>query len=260
MRNFAGLSGIGIWIAILLLAACGDEAGKGTLNIKLTDAPAAFEAVNVTFSEIRVHKSGSSDDDGTAGWITVSDQAETVNLLQWANGNTFPLVSTELEAGKYTQIRLLLTSSSVTTGGQTYPMDIHSSMQSGLKLNHPFTIAEGIGYDLIIDFDADRSVKKTGNGQFRMNPVIRLIAEANSGAISGTVNDVSALPTAYAIVGLDTITSTPVDIATAAFKLGFLPPDTYSVSVTDTQDRTGSVDNIDVSAGDDVDVGEIALQ
>ena len=95
---------------------------------------------------------------------------------------------------------------------------------------------------------------------FKMNPVIRLISEANSGAISGSVNDASALPVAYAIVGNDTVTSTPVDTSTSLFKLGFLPADTYTVAVSDTSNRSGSVNGVEVVVGEDNDIGEITIE
>jgi len=43
----------------------------GTFNVRITDAPAAFEAVNITFSEISVNQSGGSA-------IVVSDSTQTI--------------------------------------------------------------------------------------------------------------------------------------------------------------------------------------
>jgi hypothetical protein len=52
----------------------------------------------------------------------------------------------------------------------------------GIKLNHPFEITEGMVTKLTIDFDAQKSVIRTGNGQYKMKPVISLSSETYSPA------------------------------------------------------------------------------
>ncbi len=44
-------------------------------------------------------------------------------------------------------------------------MKTPSAQQSGLKLNVHEEFLQGVAYEYIIDFDAARSIVKTGNGQ-----------------------------------------------------------------------------------------------
>jgi hypothetical protein len=236
----------------------------GKITIGVTDAPGEYESVNITFDEVKVHKASDSDTTGnSASWIIVKTGAQTIDLLKFANGEVSPFSSTELDTGKYTQVRLKITDANVIYKGKSYNLNIPSGAQTGLKLNHPFEIKAGSTYELIIDFDVNKSIKPIGRrGNFTgfiMKPTIRLIAKATSGSISGTVNDASRLPVAYAISGSDTVTSTPVNITTKAFKLAFLPPGTYTVAVVDTSLKKGSKSGVSVEAGKDNAIGEITL-
>ncbi|MEJ2637425.1 MAG: DUF4382 domain-containing protein, partial [Calditrichia bacterium] len=61
-------------------STAGADAAKGTLKILLTDAPAAYDAVNITFSEI--------DANIDSNWVSVKSEPQTVNLLEWNNGKS----------------------------------------------------------------------------------------------------------------------------------------------------------------------------
>ena len=92
---------------------------------------------------------------------------------------------TPLEAGHYTQLRLVLVpnsgnspfANSVVLSGQTteIPLDTPSAVQSGIKLIHQFTVASGQRVDLLLDFDACHSIVRTGNGKYKLKPVIKVI-------------------------------------------------------------------------------------
>jgi hypothetical protein len=45
-----------------------------------------------------------------------------------------------------------------------------------VKLNRQFEVGEGGTLTMLIDFDGDRSVVETGNGRFRMTPVIGVVS------------------------------------------------------------------------------------
>ena len=172
----------------LALAACsggGGSAGtsNGTLEVSLTDAPACgFDAVNVTVSTVRVHTSSSaSDSDG--GWVDIAVNRK-INLLQLNNGVLDKLGEVPLQAGKYTQLRLVLDpntgaglANSVLLSGQTNetPLITPSAVQSGIKLVHEFTVVAGQRADVLLDFDACKSVVRRGNGNYALKPVIQAI-------------------------------------------------------------------------------------
>jgi hypothetical protein len=228
----------------------------GTLRIYLTDAPslAQFDSVKIKFSQVSAHLD--------SAWITVQGDPITVNLLELINGNTIVFGSSDVPAGKYTQIRIIIDDAWVVIDGVRKPMDVPSGAKTGLKLGPQFTVMEGSTYEIVVDFDVNRSVVITGpphNPGFKLKPHLRVMPMAVSGSISGIVTNPDSLPTAWAIQDADTITSTIVDPISGFFRLGFLPAGFYTVSIRDTLDKSADVDSVEVIAGTDKNLGSITL-
>ena len=183
-----------------LFAACtdnGDEAAApGAASVSLTDTPdCGYEVVNVTVSKVRIHQSSSANDND-AGWSEITlNPPRTINLLD-LNDPTQPnfalehLGETPLPAGHYTQLRLVLednngnqpTANWIVLEGQNpnipsnrIPLDTPSAVRTGLKLIHQFTVGSGQRVDLLLDFDACHSIVQTGNGKYKLKPVIKVI-------------------------------------------------------------------------------------
>jgi len=251
-------------LCLLSFAGCDDDStteptlGDGHFTLKLIDSVGPYESVNIEIIEVSVHRAG---DDTTSGWMVVSSDTLTANLLEFTNGNFAVLADSALAAGDYTQVRLLLTdNNSVVVDGVSHPLQIPSATTSGLKLNHPFTIEEGLTYSATLDFDAERSIHVTGNGTYKMRPVIRIIVDAISGAIFGTVNPVEAFAKVMTFAGNDTI-STYTDTLTGNFRLMALPAGSYNVEIACTAGTWADtvLPNIQVSEGMETDLGEIVL-
>ncbi|HSQ91868.1 MAG TPA: DUF4382 domain-containing protein, partial [Nitrospiraceae bacterium] len=169
----------------ILVAACGSDGGgntqPGVLGVSITDAPACgFDAVNVTVSKVRVHQSNSASENA-AGWTDITlNPTRKINLLT-LNDPTQPnfalesLGETPLEAGHYTQLRLVLVPNSGSTPlansvvlstqpNNEVALDTPSALQSGIKLIHQFNVASGQRVDLLLDFDACKSIVTHKNG------------------------------------------------------------------------------------------------
>jgi len=199
-------------IPLILWTGCSKKSTSpeenGVLRLYLTDSVGPIEQVNLTISRVSVHTSAGGD---STGWIVVNDSLATYDLIQLANGATALLGETKLEPGHYTQIRLLVTDScQVVIEGESYPLHIPSGLQSGVKLNHQFEIEAGKLYELLLDFDAQRSIVFTGNG-YLLKPVIRVVPLVISGTISGTVLPLEAIPYILATSDGDTIQTTPAN-------------------------------------------------
>lgn len=163
----------------------GTEGDIAHVNVLLTDAPARFESVFVTISMVEI--SGSAD-----GWITLADQPQRFDLLTLQNDATALLGGARLEPGSYNQLRLMVDSASVVVGGIEEPLEIASGAQTGIKLNVNATVAAGMTYTLVIDYDAAKSIKSTGQG-YLMTPVIKV--KSLTGAPTGP-SDVPEGPSA----------------------------------------------------------------
>ncbi|QYF94467.1 DUF4382 domain-containing protein [Massilia sp. PAMC28688] len=239
-------------IAAATLVACGGGGGDsgtggtpgattGRVAAFLTDAPACgFDAVNVTVSKVRVHKSATAaETDGSWTDITPASPRK-INLLTLTNGAVDLLGETELATGTYNQVRLVLdpntgnglTNSVVPTGGTEKPLDTPSAVQSGLKLVGNFEVVAGAKTDIVIDFDACKSVLTKGNGNYALKPVVKLIPAILNG-ISGYIStaQLAAKPMVSAQQN-GVIVSATVPSATGEFRLARLPAGTYDVVIT----------------------------
>ena len=202
-------------VGVMALAAlgCGSDGGggtavaqPGTVSASITDAPACgYEAVVVTVHKVRIHQSGSENNPNGAGWKDITlNPPRTINLLslndptQGNNGLDY-LGETQLPAGHYTQLRLVLEENKgnqplvnyiILENDSTHtkiPLDTPSGIQTGIKLIHQFTVGSGQRVDLLFDFDACHSIVKTGNGKYNLKPVIKVIPYVLNG-IEGFVD------------------------------------------------------------------------
>ena len=251
---------------LALLSACGggggsDDAGTGTLRVALTDAPACgFDAVNVTVQEVSVHQSANAGE-AEGGWQRVTlATPQRIDLLSLTNGVLAELGQTELPAGRYTQVRLKLAEATsgaqpahsvVLTGGGEVALDTPSAMQSGLKLNANLDVEEGKVADLVLDFDACKSVVRRGNsGRFNLKPVISVLPRVTDAGLRVVGYVAPALANANTQVTLQLngvpVRATPPD-ATGRFILSPVPAGTYDLVVQANGRATATVTGVPVN-------------
>ncbi|MEK7752067.1 MAG: DUF4382 domain-containing protein [Acidobacteriota bacterium] len=235
-------------IFAVLVAGCGGGGGggaapgTGTLGVSLTDAPACgFDKVYVTVTKVRVHQSSAASDTD-AGWTDITlNPVRKIDLLSLNNGALASLGETPLATGHYTQLRLVLdpntavglANSVVPAGGIETPLVTPSAVQSGIKLINEFDVASGQRVDLVLDFDACKSIVKRGNGTYALKPVIKVLPFVLNG-IDGFV-DLSLLGSGVMVTAQQNgviVQSTAPNTQTGEFFLGRLAPGTYDVVLT----------------------------
>jgi len=187
-------------LLIFTLSSCssGGDGGTGTLSIGLTDNPGDYDHVFVTIKEVQV-KQGLDNEE--SGWLPTFPVDQTFDLLELQNGVIADLVLTDLEAGEYNQIRLILDSEPIAPHhfanyvviqgaekedyiiGQeqgkyytTEELKVPSGLQTGIKIVQGFTI-EASGYtEVILDFDAKKSIVQAGkSGNWLLKPTIKVL-------------------------------------------------------------------------------------
>ena len=197
-----------------ILFACGGGGGSsipvtsggvGTLSMSLTDAMSnAYDAVYVTIEDVEVH--AKKNGNGNNSWFSLRtpNLPKTFNLYELAYGVREQIGIAELEAGSYTQMRLMIGTSPddginilseahpyanyvIDSDGNYQELKIPSGVQSGYKIVHGFTISANQTTELILDFMPDKSVIVGGNGNWHLKPTVKVGSIEELSIIRGRV-------------------------------------------------------------------------
>ncbi|MFC4313467.1 DUF4382 domain-containing protein [Steroidobacter flavus] len=262
---------------LFALSGCGggDGApGEGRVKVSITDAPLDdASSVVVQFSGVAFKR------EGEAAEIVrnLSPSMRQLDLLAYQEGRAALLLdNVTLPAGRYEWIRLIVDNEPSVrdsyielTNGQECELRVPSGAESGLKLNRGFTLPEDGSAALTIDFDLRKSVHAPPGQRgstpdctqaYLLRPTLRVVDDANVGAIAGTVDSAlvpdDCLPKVYVYSGSgiapddieETTVSGDVDpllVANVAIQNGdtdyryraaFLPPGSYTVAFTCSDD------------------------
>lgn len=258
---------IGLGLLVAGLAACGGSGttpANGTLKLAMTDAPACgYDHVYVTVNKIRVHQSASADGSELVGWRELNIPAQRIDLLSLTNGVLQELGSMPLPAGTYQQVRLVLAdnpanpstanplANALVLSGSTNEVALStpSAQQSGFKLKALFNVQSGQVADMVLDFDACRSIVKAGaSGRYNLKPVVAVIPRLST-AIEGYVDPSIAANVVVSTRDPDNnLRATLPNPTTGKFTLAYLPENTnYTVVVAGQNLTTAAITNVPVS-------------
>jgi hypothetical protein len=218
----------------------GSSSEKARLQVYLTDDPASYDQVMIDVQDIKINYSS----DTANGWVSLAHvNSGSYDILKLVNDNDTLLADAELNTGRIEQIRLILGPNNfVKVNGQTYQLETPSAQQSGLKLNIHQDVNAGVLYKLLLDFDAARSIVKTGNNKYILKPVIRTSLEAIGGSLKGYVTPNTFGTNVFAIQGVDTVAGTLTyngsymirGLTAGTYNLAFAPSDTTYKKQTKT--------------------------
>jgi hypothetical protein len=180
----------------------------GTVSMSLTDAMSnEFNAVCVTIDDVQVHMKGNGN--GNNSWESVSAPTlpKTFNLYDLTNGVREEIGLADLKIGEYTQMRLIIgavpddginelseahpyANYVIDTDDNYQELKIPSGINTGIKIVHGFTISTDQTTELILDFNAEKSVIVAGNsGNWLLKPTIKVGSTDELSIIRGRVTD-----------------------------------------------------------------------
>jgi hypothetical protein len=250
-------------LALLFTLSCSKDdssdntpTGKATFSVKLGDAPAGYDAVNVEIIRLEANLG--------SGWVEFPVETPGVyNLMQFTNGNTLLLIGdTSIAPSTISELRLVLgTNNTVVVDGVTYDLKTPSGQTSGYKVKmDPLPMQPGMLYRLVLDFDVDKSVHPTGNNNYILNPVVRGYLETAVGSIAGTITPAAG---AYYVMATNTTdtSGTYINQNTGAFLIPTVMPGTYDVKFLANPgylDKT--IPGIGVIAGQTTQMGTVTIE
>ena len=170
MKSKIQMFGFVTAVLFVLFSSCKKESdGHSTLKVRLTDAPADYQEVNIDLKNVNVKLSDDSE-----SWVELEAVPGIYNLLGLQNG-VDTLIGTEvLPKGIVKEIRLVLGSdNTIKVNGVIYPLVIPSGSESGLKIKVDKKLEAAIE-TLIIDFDAALSIHEEGTGDYKLRPVLKI--------------------------------------------------------------------------------------
>tara|TARA_R110000868_G_scaffold292498_2_gene552986 strand:+ start:11248 stop:12009 length:762 start_codon:yes stop_codon:yes gene_type:complete len=235
--------------------SCSSDSTPGTYayNVRMTDAPGPYEKVNIDLKAVEV-----TGNNGQT--VLLNTTAGIYNLLEFSNGLSTLIATSELSDANVSQIRLILGSNNtVVVGGVSYPLSTPSAEQSGLKLQVHQTLLADIQNEILLDFDANASIVKTGNGTYKLKPVVRTIVTAITGNIKGSITPIGtmAVVTATSVDAVDYSSSVN---ELGQFQISGLLPGIYTFTITPLLPLLPVTQtNVVVTAGVNTNLGVIAL-
>ena len=217
-----------VFVFGILLNSCSNDsnsAAKYAYNVRMTDAPGPYNEVNIDLQAVEVTG-------GNGQMVTLNTTAGVYNLLDFSNGLSTLIATSELSDANVEQIRLILgPNNTVVVGGVSYPLSTPSAEQSGLKINVNQTLVADIQNEILLDFDANASIIQTGNGSYKLKPVLRAVVTAVSGNIKGSITPVGTLAVVTATSATAVAYSSNVNDL-GQFQISGLPSGAYTVTIT----------------------------
>lgn len=225
-----------LWLMILAITLVAGSCKKNSndssanktsyLTLRLTDAPANYDAVNIDIQSIGVQVD--------SGWSNFNlPNPGVFDLISLSNGTSVLLVSNiGVPAGTINQMRLHLgNNNTIVVDGVSHNLHTPSGQTSGYKVKMNASIQPGASYVVMIDFDASKSIVKQGNGNYLLKPVVYGNLVANIGQIDGTVVPSTGGNLASAWNATDTL-SVFINQVSGYFLINSLVPGTYTVKIT----------------------------
>jgi len=209
-----------LFLAFLIACSGGGGGGDssvvtmGTLSTSLTDSSTEdYRAVYVTIDRVEVQAAGET------GWQIVATPETTYNLLDLVNGVREELGLISLNSGHYNQLRLILGNQAdggnnilslphpfanylIDQANVVHDLKVPSGFNTGIKIVHGFDISENQTTELILDFDAQKSIVKAGNsGKHLLKPTIKVLQTVESAILTGLVSSAGSGPPTVGIEG-----------------------------------------------------------
>ena len=235
--------------------SAGNDSGYASFYV--TDAPIdEAKQVIVAFTAIEVIS--------VDGAVTIFEfpEEKKIDLLQLQGTASETLLNNiELAVGEYQSIRLQVNAKQddiydswiEMNDGTQFELNIPSGDQSGLKINHHFSISKDESLSFTIDFDLRKSLSLNENKQLvNLRPVLRIVSNDEVGHVKGWVStpiasllcdDLSSYTgVVYLLKGFDAysknnfslddhITSSLVKFNATEYQyeIGFIEPGNYTV-------------------------------
>jgi hypothetical protein len=193
-RAYLVVSGLLCVLLGLTTSMCGSDSEEegaltgGGLTLLLVDDPIdTVTSLNVTIESIEVHGNGPPRE------LTLNEDVDQpVNILELENGIFATLVDgneNELPPGTYGNLKIHISSADITFDDPPEDDPTPATVPPDkFNVGGPFTISEGEITELYLVFNANNALHDNGQGEYIVNPSLKLISKTVSGSVTGFVS------------------------------------------------------------------------
>lgn len=250
MRNIIQLI-LGVALLSVLFMGCDNAASenRSLVNILLVDAPGDFEQVWIEVLGVEILPSGSRGSAENASWVSIPYQAASnlVRISDLVNEERLLIGRTEIQSGMVSKVKLLLGSELYLIQDETrIDLNTNSDFENQLEIDINVNALSGNSYDIILDFDLARSVVRTDNGNYQLDPRIRAFESGVAAIIRGSILPRTVKPHIY--VHSDTDTLTTLTGNNGGFYLQGIPPNDYQITIDAPVSYLDTAFNVSVQA------------
>jgi hypothetical protein len=203
--KFSIFSFLMLSFSLLFFSQCNkDDDGttvKGRVNVEMTDAPidnAEVQGAFVTITDVKL--------DGES--INLANKT-TIDILAYQNGDTRSLGISEIEAGTYSSVTLVLDYASdqngntpgcyvLATDGTKYDLNAAGSANQEITFStDQVQVEENSETNVVVDFDLRKAIKSKNDNNEKysfvsnteLSAALRAVVKTESGTVAGTCND-----------------------------------------------------------------------
>jgi hypothetical protein len=239
-----------------------DSDPKALVNVILIDAPAQWDSVFVEVEgvDIEIQVQGRESETQTF-FLPYSLGDKVIEVSALVAGQGLLLGRDELPIGKIISATFRIGDShSLFLDGDRYALPLANSGMTELPIELEMDIEQGIAYDLILDFDLEKSIRVLSETPLtlELDPKLSAVSGIGAGELKGTISPTSLRPALYAIISGDSVSTHVNSSGTFLFRL---PAGIYTVYIDPKDERyqAGIIQNVEVISGKSTDLTRITI-
>ena len=251
-------------LSLVLFSSCEDqETGqKALLNVILVDTPATWDSVfvNIQGIDIEVLVQGRETTTETF-FLEYKPGVKEIEVSALVGGEALLMARGELPTGKIISATLRLGDNHyLFLNERRYEMPLSEPGLSEVPLAFEQDIESLTAYDLLLDFDLERSILVLDEDPLtlQLDPVVIPFSGIGSGEIEGIISPITLKPAVFAIQGTDSVSTHPNTSGTFLFRV---PAGSYTIYIDPKDDGYDSlvIQNVQVESNTQTDLERLTL-
>ncbi|MBB6326479.1 hypothetical protein FHS59_002107 [Algoriphagus iocasae] len=201
-----------------------DSNPKGLVNVILVDAPATWDSVFVEILGVDIEIISAGKDDGQIEtfFLPYEPGDKKIEVSSLIGGEALLLGRDELPDGKILKVTVQLGDEYyLFLDEKRYNMPLFDPSTTEIPIDFEMEIIQGIAYDVVLDFDLEKSIIVTSESPLtlQLDPKITAIKGAGTGEITGIIKPSAIQPAIYAIQNGDSVSTHSNSSGTYEFRI-----------------------------------------